>query len=102
MVAQPERSSGRKPQTARFPLAHQQRYPWRTLYAVGSRLISDLWEHLYTGEGPNPASTDPDTPGVLVHIVDWNNYPPHTPVLTVGRLAPPVRFRKLCPRKEQP
>lgn len=54
-------------------------YGWAKIdfTAVGAPVIP--------GDGPSPASTDPASPGVLVHVIDWKKqYPPGTPVLTVG------------------
>ena len=53
------------------------------LSAVGAPVLA--------GEGPDPASTDPNAPGVLVHLVDWDNYPPHTPILSVGTDSNSIR-----------
>ena len=37
---------------------------------------------------PDPTSTDPISPGVLVHLIDWKEpYPENTPVLTVAALV---------------
>ena len=52
------------------------------LRAVGAPVASD------DRNAPDPASTDPVRPGVLVHLVDWDrDYPRGTVVLTVGSLS---------------